>query len=151
LAESLQTTSILDYGCGKGYLSRSLPFPIWEYDPAIPGKEESPRPADLVVCLDVLEHVEPDRLHFVLDDLGRCVRKMGYFVISTGPAKKTFGDGRNTHLIQRDKQWWEKTLGKFFTVGKIFDKPPLLFALVVPKVKRQTPGVFQGAVACATA
>jgi hypothetical protein len=34
----LKTTSILDYGCGKGYLAKALPFPIWEYDPAIPEK-----------------------------------------------------------------------------------------------------------------
>jgi uncharacterized Rossmann fold enzyme len=64
LADSIKTTSVLDYASGKGYLAKAIPFPIWEYDPAIPGKQESPRPADLVVCTDVLEHVELDKLSF---------------------------------------------------------------------------------------
>lgn len=120
LAEGIKTRSILDYGCGKGYLAKAIPFPIWEYDPGVPGKEASPRPADLVVCTDVLEHIEPDRLTYVLRDLHRCTIQVGYFVIHTGPAGKTLPDGRNTHLIQEDQAWWEKQLSKFFQIGKIF-------------------------------
>lgn len=133
LSKSLKTTSILDYGCGKGYLAKSLPFPIWEYDPAIPGKTESPRPADIVICTDVLEHIEPEKLLFVLDDLRRCVKKVGYFVIHTGAAIKQYADGRNTHLIQKDKSWWKKKLSKFFAVGSIIEKLPELHVVVGPK------------------
>jgi hypothetical protein len=50
LAQTIRARSILDYGSGKGGLAREIPFPLWEYDPAIPGKDESPRPADIVVC-----------------------------------------------------------------------------------------------------
>lgn len=128
--------SVLDYGCGKGYLAKALTFPIWEYDPAIPGKEESPRPADLVVCADVLEHVEPEKLGVVLDDLRRCIIQIGYFVIHTGPAQKTYSDGRNTHLTQQGRDWWEKRLGKFFQVGKIFVVGPELHVIVGPKQKQ---------------
>lgn len=133
LAESLKTRSILDYGCGKGYLAKGIPFPIWEYDPAIPGKEEPPRPADLVVCTDVLEHIEPDKLAFVLDDLRRVVLKVGYFVIATGPSTKMLADGRNTHLIQAEADWWKKTLKKFFAVGRIIQAPGLLHIVVAKK------------------
>ena len=119
LVAACKCESVLDYGCGKGYLAKSLPFPIWEYDPAIPEKDASPRPADLVVCLDVLEHIEPDKLQFVLDDLRRCVKKVGYFTIHIGPAQKHYADGRNTHLIQQPPTWWEKKLNKFFEVGKM--------------------------------
>ncbi len=133
LCKSLDTRSVLDYGCGKGYLAKSLDFPIWEYDPAIPGKDASPRPADLVVCTDVLEHIEPERLAFVLADLRRCVKKIGFFVIHTGPAGKTLPDGRNTHLIQRDKGWWRGALKKFFAVGDITERGPLLYVTVAPK------------------
>ena len=128
--------SILDYGCGKGYLAKEIPWPIWEYDPAIPGKEASPRAADLVVCCDVLEHIEPDKLAVVLDDIRRCVKQIGYFVIHTGPAQKTYADGRNTHLIQQPRQWWEKTLSKHFTVGKIFEVGPELHVIVGPKIQQ---------------
>lgn len=125
--------SVLDYGCGKGYLAKALPFPIWEYDPAIPDKAEAPRPADLVMCTDVLEHVEPDHLRFVLDDLRRCVKEIGYFTIHTGPAMKSYADGRNTHLIQQGQDWWARTLRPFFHIGKIFSVGPELHVVVGPK------------------
>jgi 2-polyprenyl-3-methyl-5-hydroxy-6-metoxy-1,4-benzoquinol methylase len=132
--------SVLDYGCGKGYLGKALAehgIPIWEYDPAIPGKDEPPRGADLVVCTDVLEHIEPDKILPVLDDLRRVTRRVGYFVIHTGPSSKTLPDGRNTHLLQRDRAWWKKMLGKFFVVGLIRETPPLLHVVVGPKAKQR--------------
>lgn len=136
LATALKTTSILDYGCGKGYLAKEIPFPIWEYDPAIPGKDSSPRPADLVVCTDVLEHIEPDHLDAVLHDLKRVVKRLGYFVINTGPASKTLPDGRNTHLIQQDREWWRNTLGRFFHVKLVPNTPGnYVHAVVEPKRK----------------
>ena len=119
LVEAIGARSVLDYGCGKGYLAKALPFPIWEYDPAIPGKETSPRAAELVVCTDVLEHIEPDKLLLVLDDLRRCMTRVGYFTINTEPAWRTLHDGRNTHLIQRAESWWRARLETFFTVGSM--------------------------------
>lgn len=141
IAEAVGTRSILDYGCGKGYLGKELPFGILEYDPAVPGKQESPRPADFVVCTDVLEHVEPELIHHVLQDIARCLLRVGYFVIHTGPAGKTLADGRNTHLLQRDRHWWSNMLGRFFQVGKLWQVGPELHVLVGPKpikVKRKT-------------
>lgn len=135
--EASLPVSVLDYACGKGLLARELEFPIYEYDPAIPGKDESPRPADLVVCSDVLEHVEPDKLLYVLDDLRRCVKQVGFFTINTGPAMKTLPDGRNTHLIQQNRVWWEKKLSKFFTIGKIWEVPSELIVVVGVKQKAQ--------------
>lgn len=140
LTESLKTTSVLDYGCGKGYLAKALPFPIWEYDPAIPTKAESPRPADVVVCTDVLEHIEPDKLAFVLDDLRRCVRKVGVFVIHTGAAQKHLADGRNAHLIQMDAQWWRLQLQRYFHVASMKAVGPELYVVVAQKVNAKRKG-----------
>lgn len=131
--------SVLDYGCGKSFLQKALPFPIYEYDPAIPGKEQSPRPSDLVCCLDVLEHIEPDKLGFVLADLRRCVKQIGYFVINTQPASKTLPDGRNTHLIQQGLAWWQERLSKFFQIGKVFETGPELHVIVGPLAKPKAP------------
>jgi len=133
LRESCKAESVLDYGCGKGYLAKSLSFPIWEYDPAIPEKSDSPRPADLVVCTDVLEHIEKDKLPAVLDDLRRCTKKVGYFVIHTGPAVKTYADGSNTHLLQHGLDWWQKRVGAFFEIGKVFERGKELHFVVGPK------------------
>jgi len=137
LCASMKTTSVLDYGAGKQQLSRELPFPIWNYDPAVPEISASPRPADLVVCTDVLEHIEPEKLHFVLEDLRRCTLRVGYFVIHTKPSSKVLPDGRNTHLIQRGRIWWKKKLKKYFALAKdsIIEKPPLLYCVVARKEK----------------
>jgi len=139
LCEKLATRSVLDYGCGKSMLAKALPFPIWEYDPAIEGKDESPRPADLVVCTDVLEHIEPELLDFVLDDLRRVTRKIGFFVIHTGASHKTLADGRNTHLIQQPREWWHLKLARFFQVAQIKQAGPELYCVVAPlKPVKQT-------------
>ena len=58
LVQKLQTKDVLDFGCGKHTLQKALPFPIKEYDPALPGFDSDPDRADVVVCSDVLEHIE---------------------------------------------------------------------------------------------
>ena len=122
MAEHPDIKSVLDYGCGKGMLAKSIPYPIWEYDPAIPEKSELPKPADLVVCTDVMEHIEVDKLHFVLEDLKRCIKQVGYFVISTRKAVKTYANGANTHSIVQGKGWWNKQLSKYFEIASLIEK-----------------------------
>ena len=126
--------SVLDYGCGKSALADSLPFPIWEYDPAIPGKNKASRPADLVVCTDVLEHIEPECLHAVLADLQRLTLRTGYLVISTIAAIKTLPDGRNAHLIQRSAAWWRDVIAEYFVVDKWEVLNGEVRAVVNPKI-----------------
>ena len=133
LAEKIGSHSVLDYGCGKGYLAKAMPWPIWEYDPAIPEKSAAPRPADIVVCTDVLEHIEPEMLDYVLADLHRVTLRLGWFVIHTGPARKTLPDGRNTHLIQEGEKWWRKMLQRRFNVGLMKQVGPELHVVVEPK------------------
>lgn len=116
---SYQIDTVLDYGCGKGMLGKNLPFAIWEYDPAIPGKDTPPRPADLVVCSDVLEHIEPEMLTAVIADLRRVTKKLLYAVIHTGPAQKILADGRNAHLIQKPAEWWIEKLSEVFVVKQV--------------------------------
>ena len=108
--------SILDYGCGKGYVAIHLDVPVMEYDPGIPGKDQSPEPAALVVCLDVLEHIEPEYLEVVLKDLQRVVLKRGIFSISHNLATAILPDGRNAHLIIKDSDWWLKKLLDYFHI-----------------------------------
>lgn len=137
LSAELKTTSILDYGAGKQQLAKSLPFPIWSYDPAIPEISASPVPADIVVCTDVLEHIEPDKLKFVLEDLKRCVKRVGYFVISTRKAVKTYSNGENTHLIVKTEEWWRSQLEKFFDIGKIIPQKDEITVVVGVKTVKQ--------------
>jgi hypothetical protein len=115
-----------------------LDFPIWEYDPAIEGKDLPPRPADLVVCVDVLEHVEPQYLDATLRDIARCTTKIGYFIISTTAAVKILPNGQNTHLIQKNKDWWGLRLSEHFHIPKkgLIEKDKTLYVIVSPKNKK---------------
>jgi hypothetical protein len=123
----------LDYGSGKGGLKRALGFPIAEYDPAVPEHAAEPSAADLVVCSDVLEHVEPDCLDDVLDHLQQLTRKAGYFVVSTRKARKSLPDGRNAHLIVRPGKWWLDKLEQRWTVQKMSDDGQELIVEVAPR------------------
>lgn len=132
LAKQLDTTDILDYGCGKGTLAKSLPFEIKEYDPAIPGKSGVPTGADLVVCTDVLEHVEPDYIDNVLGDIARCTKNLAYFIIHNGPAVKTLPDGRNTHLIQEGLDWWKQKISDHFHIQDITENGSQIRCVATP-------------------
>lgn len=109
----LQT--VLDYGCGKGTLKATLSSIVSEYDPSIPEKADDPRPADLVVALDVLEHIEPLKLSAVLDHIrSKSIMAVALY-ISLRKAKRVLPDGRNAHLIVKPEKWWLRNLGKRFS------------------------------------
>lgn len=105
---------MLDYGAGRGNLLKTLmegqmlqrKLMVQHYEPAVPKWANEPEPCEMVACIDVLEHIEPDLLENVLDDLQRVTQRVGAFSVSTEPAKKTLPDGRNAHLIQEGPEWW---------------------------------------------
>jgi len=120
-ARACRIRSLLDYGCGKGTLRPAVlalypALVVAEYDPAMPGKDKEPDPCDLVVCIDVLEHVEPDCLSDVLAHIKALSLGGALFIIDTVPAQKTLADGRNAHLIIENIGWWETTLGDYFDI-----------------------------------
>ena len=107
----LGVTELLDYGCGKSanlakHLKVGHKMTIQCYDPGVPEFSGEPVPMQMVACVDVLEHIEPDCLDEVLDHLKELTQGVGFFTIATGPAKKTLSDGRNAHLIQEPAEWW---------------------------------------------
>jgi 2-polyprenyl-3-methyl-5-hydroxy-6-metoxy-1,4-benzoquinol methylase len=118
VAQMMNSTSILDYGCGKGTLAKALQLPVREYDPAIPGKDAEPAPADLVVCTDVLEHIEPECLDAVLDHIVSLAKRIAFFTIHCSAAEKSLPDGRNAHLIQKDIPWWMAKINDRFVIAQ---------------------------------
>ena len=115
-----QIKELLDYGAGKCRLRDSLEQPVkyTPYEPSNPLWDATPEPCELVACIDVLEHIEPELLDNVLDDLKRLVLACGLFTIHTGAAMKILPDGRNAHLTQENWDWWEKKLSSRFDIIK---------------------------------
>lgn len=128
----LNARELLDYGCGKGQLRQQIlslapDIAVHEYDPAVPGKSTPPtRGFPLVVCFDVLEHVEPEKLSDVVAHIAELTEIAAYIGVHNGPAQKVLSDGRNAHLIQHPPDWWQSLLTeKHFTLkkGTLFAEP----------------------------
>lgn len=127
----------LDYGCGKGKLS--IPIPHQRYDPCVPPFDVEPTPVDVVLCLDVLEHVEPDYVDDVLDHIQSLALRRAYFVISTRLARHTLSDGSNCHRTIKPMPWWLDKLGDRFDVTKAVEPRPtegIVFCESRSKVRR---------------
>jgi hypothetical protein len=127
LAKEYEASTILDYGCGKGYLKLSfyvardilddMPlYDVREYDPAIKKKSRLPEPAEILVCTDVLEHVEPHLIENVLKHHRELTQKVAYLLIATRPSKKILGDGRNAHVFVKPEEWWRKKLSEHWNI-----------------------------------
>jgi hypothetical protein len=115
-------TTLLDYGSGSSSLKNALDkyypnvYNVLEYEPGAQDKCSPPEPCEFVVCIDVLEHVEPDYIDAVLDDLQRVVIGTAIFTISTEPAFTTLTDGRNAHLIIQPYIWWYDKIASRFDI-----------------------------------
>ncbi len=121
LIDQTEASTLLDYGCGSMQNLAKVLRPRRQvsyrgYDPAVPDFSEAPEPADLVTCIDVLEHIEPDCLDDVLSHLALLTEGHGFFTIHTGPAVKVLSDGRNAHLIQQPGAWWFAKLAPLFDI-----------------------------------
>lgn len=103
---------VLDYGCGKATLSNALgpAYKVTNYDPCIPGRDTPPEPHEIVVCTDVMEHIEPEFVDDVLRDIRRLTKDMAFFSIYMKEALKVLPDGRNAHISQHPYEWWKEHL-----------------------------------------
>jgi 2-polyprenyl-3-methyl-5-hydroxy-6-metoxy-1,4-benzoquinol methylase len=112
--------TILDYGCGKGLMAEYLRN-VTNYDPILFPAE--PQPHDVLACIDVLEHVEPDCLTDVLAHVGGLTKRLGYFVICSHKGTRTLPDGRLAHLIVKPAFWWEQHLASVYRRVKKVETP----------------------------
>jgi hypothetical protein len=80
----------------------------------------------------VLEHIEPNLIDNVLDDLKRVTAALGVFTVHTGPAAKVLLDGRNAHLIQRPAAWWLPKFMERFELAQ-FQRMAMGFWIVVER------------------
>ena len=132
-------SSIIDYGCGKGNLVNTFKqdFPnkvIQGYDPAVEEFSKQPTTTfDMLISLDVLEHIEPDYIDSVLQNINNLIVKGCYLVIATGPAKNKLPDGRNAHLIQKEPDWWIDKILTNMNVNIVHKRYKRRFEIVLEK------------------
>jgi hypothetical protein len=113
-AHEIGAKSILDYGCGghasiEGYCSLS----VQSYDPGMLEYCAHAMPADLVVCLDVLEHVEPEHVDGVIAHIRGLARKGIFLTISCRESPKKLPDGSPWHIFVRDEKYWREVFSDF--------------------------------------
>lgn len=144
IATKLDITHLLDYGCGRkmGLLKSfkvNHKVTYQGYDPGA-GLEElatPPIPAQMVCCIDVLEHIEPPYLGNVLDHLTQLTEVVVFMSIHTGPAMKILPDGRNAHLTQEPIEWWLPKLWQRWdiqTMQKVGDHSYYVIAYAKPRL-----------------
>ena len=116
LIRETESSSVLDYGCGKAlpYLRDGMHcdwcVSLRLYDPAVPGFDARPEPADGVICCDVMEHIPESEVPGVLKHVIGLSRKFVFFVICTRPSKKFLPDGRNCHITIQPRGWWSELI-----------------------------------------
>ena len=132
----LQTA--LDYGAGRGSVALAFPDISWtEYDPGIPAMRDRPKGQfDLVVCTDVMEHVEIDYVEAVIADLAEHTRLVLFVDIACFPTNSVFAsgpyEGKDIHITVREPQWW---IDKFEACGLLMHETTI--------IKKRTKGGYR--------
>ena len=113
--EHHQLKSVLDYGSGRGsfghwFQQQGIKLELQEFEPGRASGRIAPAPAQVVVCIDVLEHVEPEHLEAVLDTIQSLAQHSVYFNIGLKPASRILQDGRNAHLTLLEPSVWQSKL-----------------------------------------
>ena len=134
LIDKLEIDAVLDYGCGSKLSLRDSMSPkrnitYQAYDPCVPEYAAPPEPSEMVVCVDVMEHIEPECLDDVLDHLVELVQVVLFVSVNTGAALKTLEDGRNAHLIQQPMEWWLPKFWERFVIQRFQITGPKEFYL----------------------
>jgi hypothetical protein len=135
IIDRLEINHLLDYGCGSNLsLTQTLKpqrkFTYQGYDPGVQKYSKDPVQAEMVVCCDVLEHIEPQYLEDVLDHLEELTQVVLFATVHTGPAAKTLPDGRNAHLIQRPMEWWLPKFWERFSIQTVQVEGPQGFFVI---------------------
>lgn len=132
LIQKNKCKSVLDFGCGKAVVyNRPLIINnkkyqklidywgcenITLYDPAVNIYSRYPTSkADMVICTDVLEHIDPYNIDTFIENLFALTNKVLFIVVATVPASKVFEDGTNIHLTIKTENQWNNLFEKFKT------------------------------------
>lgn len=125
LIKETKSTSLLDYGSGKGSqyfvynLHKQYFFNIMPdlYDIGIPKYSVLPnKKFDGVFSTDVLEHIPEEELDDVLSYIYNTAQKFVYLAICTIPAPDLLPNGEQSHVTLNHIDWWVNKITPFAKV-----------------------------------
>jgi glycosyltransferase involved in cell wall biosynthesis len=125
VAENMPARSVIDIGCGPGTYVRALREAGqravgYDIDDRIKEKEADglhceslfdlklAEPADLILCLEVAEHIEEEKADDVVASIVRNLAKGGFLFWSAAQP----GQGGDGHVNCQPKQYWADKLGR---------------------------------------
>ena len=120
LIKNSNIKTVTDYGCGQAGAWKLYDLKdLWQlqkvhlYDPGVEIYAQRPLPLhDLVICIDVMEHIPEHLVDKILTDICRSAKKAVFFNISTRPASKQLIDGSNAHATVKPRDWWQAKINK---------------------------------------
>ncbi len=131
---------LLDFGAGKQRLLKELkPDAELAYTPYEPADEHYNKlpttPFEFVVCVDAVEHFEPEYLEATVEQLAKVTDKLCLITTTSIPAKKILSDGRNAHLTQEKAPFWFALISKYFEIRQFqYSTEDSFFFLCQPKI-----------------
>jgi len=112
LIQMTQSTTLLDYGCGKGnqWTNNILPVTPTLYDPAVPEHENKPTGTfDGVISTDVMEHIPEEQIPQIFQEISQYATRFVFLAIATDPAIAVLPNGENAHCTLKPLEWWVDT------------------------------------------
>lgn len=123
-----KTDKVLDFGCAKGYLVKALKMlgrdSVWGFDVSAYAIESSPEEIrgslcvdirsfdyltfDWILAKDVLEHIQKENVHGVLEDLAERGRRI-FAIVPLGDGERfnvNAYENDITHHIRESLDWW---------------------------------------------
>jgi len=111
---------MLDYGCGSGKQYSKLNLDkewgienVICYDPAIEKYSNKPEydiDVDVILCIDVLEHIPESSVDYVLEDIFKYNSKLLIYNVSHIRAIAILPNGENCHITIKDSTWWDNKI-----------------------------------------
>ena len=118
IVEKTNAKSVFDYGCGKQYLREyfeDMGIEYTGYDPAIEKYStlDLSKQYDLVISIDVMEHVEVEYQETILEDMAKLSKGFHSNNNFSMLGKKVLSDGRNAHICQAGPSYWLPKICKY--------------------------------------
>ena len=121
---------MLDYGCGKGFyydnpsdsyglkidsLRNYWGIDIDLYDPCFERNSflDKKKNFDLIICVDVLEHIPTSDIDWVLEEIISKAKKYVFINVACHPAIALLPNGKNAHININTPDWWHQKILNF--------------------------------------